>query len=419
MKQLSLIALSVLGLLICLKLIIVSVAGVSCGFLGCDTVLTSSYATLFGVSLSAIGFGAYAVLLLLTALKRYRTLFRCLSAAVVSVIVLFGIQALVLSSWCLYCVMSSCVLVLMFGLSLSLKDEEEPPIELNIVITILLLAFLGVIVEGVVSHSLKSTTYALKVDGVTFTLSEVDAELGLSGVELENQKNELREKWLRAYLVEKDTSQRGMTKSQLYAELVSQYKSNIVDGLRKYEDSLYEKYNVDVRFPLPTLVDIPDNRFGAIQSEKVNPFHIVEFIDLECGHCRKIHSEIKTLKEAYPEKISIEVRHFPLKSHEHSKQAAQIAWCMNNQQLGMAYVDSVFEFEGALSPEVLLSIALDKGAHRERLLTCVSEPVSFDALEEDIRIAKDLGVTGTPAVFLNNRFVRSIADIESTIKKAR
>ena len=207
--------------------------------------------------------------------------------------------------------------------------------------------------------------------------------------------------------------------SSLYLELVSKHKANIVEGLKLYEESLLDKYNVDIKFPISSFVSVPENRYGAIQETDVKEFHIVEFIDLECGHCRKIHHEIKTLLEKYPDKISIDIRHYPLPSHTHAMQAAQLAWCMNNQHLGGHFVDAVFEFKGNVSEEALVDIVIQQGGQRNRLMAWISEESSFNAIQQDIQIAKEIGVTGTPTLFLNNRFVRSVTDIEKVLKNAR
>jgi protein-disulfide isomerase/uncharacterized membrane protein len=412
-------SLSILGLFICLKLITVSVASTSCGFTGCDAVLSSSYSNIFGISLASLGFGFYSVCLFLISQNYIKSLLRWMKAGCFVVLLLFLIQLIVIKAWCAYCLLSSLIIVVMLLILIKRPLSDEPVFTLKTKLLIALLLFVGIGVESLLRHSLRETTTVLTIDNVHYSLSDVDRELGLSGADLERQKNELRHKWLRAKLLERELEERSITKAQLYTELIGQYKSDIMSGLKQYEDSLFEKYNVSVNFPVPSIVEISDNRFGSISPSDKKEFHIVEFIDLECGHCRTIHKELKALKEAHPERVSIEIRHFPLASHQHSKKAAQIAWCMNNQQLGYEYIDAAFSQNRALNEALLIQVALDSGANKDALFACVAEPHSFEAIKEDISIGKDIGVSGTPAVFVNNQFVRSIDDIQQMILNAR
>ena len=408
-----------MGLLVCLKLIILTVSGIGCGFTGCDAVLSSSYASVFGVSLASLGFGYYAGVLFLLTQSRLELAYRLVSFALVTVVGLILIQAFVINAWCVYCLLSAGLTVGLWGILSGCEKGKGLKISKELGILLACVLILGLVVEFVVGHSLRTTTSVVSINGQGYSLDEVDARLGLSGAELEQQKNALRHKWLRSHLVDIDTQARGITKSQLYAELVSQYKADIMTGLKEYENTLFDTYDVKVNFPLPKTVSITDNRYGSIGDIEKKEFHLVEFIDLECGHCRKIHHDIKALKDAYPEKLSIEIRHFPLKSHKNAKQAAQLAWCLNNQNLGAAFIDAVFSAQDGLTSEKLIEIGMSLGADQTTLGACISDPSSFEAIKEDIRIAEEIGVSSTPAVFVNNRFIRSVDEIETMILNAR
>lgn len=88
---------------------------------GCETVLTSSYATIFGIPLALIGAAFYVVALMLlgifleTKKRSILTLLTLLTAAGFLVaIILVGIQAFVLHAFCQYCLLSELIDFLLF-----------------------------------------------------------------------------------------------------------------------------------------------------------------------------------------------------------------------------------------------------------------------------------------------------------------
>lgn len=92
-----------------------------CTLGGCETVLTSSFATIFGVPLGLLGMVFYGSIMLLTGIYLHthsqfmRTLlFTLCSLGLVAGIVLIAIQGLVLHAWCYYCLFSEVVDFLLF-----------------------------------------------------------------------------------------------------------------------------------------------------------------------------------------------------------------------------------------------------------------------------------------------------------------
>lgn len=93
---------------------------------GCETVLTSSFATIGNVPLSLIGSVFYGSVLLLTGIfltlrtKHYALsslLFALCTAGFIVGLILIGIQAFILHSWCYYCLFSELIDFLLFDTS--------------------------------------------------------------------------------------------------------------------------------------------------------------------------------------------------------------------------------------------------------------------------------------------------------------
>jgi protein-disulfide isomerase len=55
---------------------------------------------------------------------------------------------------------------------------------------------------------------------------------------------------------------------------------------------------------------------------------LVEYVDLECPHCREVNPVIRELRERLGDRLRYVYRHFPLKSsHPHAQLAAEAAEC--------------------------------------------------------------------------------------------
>lgn len=92
-----------------------------CTIGGCETVLTSKYATVLGLPLALVGAVFYGVILLMSGIflqtktKTFATyLFVFCTAGLVVGLVLIGIQAFLLHAWCYYCLFSELIDFLLF-----------------------------------------------------------------------------------------------------------------------------------------------------------------------------------------------------------------------------------------------------------------------------------------------------------------
>lgn len=93
--------------------------------LGCETVLTSQFSTIFGIPIALFGslfFLSLIILLLLGFLRYFKILI--LLGLLVSVN-LFFIQAFVLHAFCQYCLLSEVIILAIFILSFILKGKQE------------------------------------------------------------------------------------------------------------------------------------------------------------------------------------------------------------------------------------------------------------------------------------------------------
>ena len=134
------------------------------------------------------------------------------------------------------------------------------------------------------------------------------------------------------------------------------------------------------------------------------PVLIVEFADYECPYCQQIHPELKKLEQEYAGKVALAFKDFPLPMHPHAEKAAEAARCAAEQ-------GKFWEFHDALFNDHQLELAQLKEHARTLKLDAASFDQCLDAGEQAAGVRKDfaqarrLGLTGTPAFFVNGHFL--------------
>lgn len=144
------------------------------------------------------------------------------------------------------------------------------------------------------------------------------------------------------------------------------------------------------------------------------PVKIVEYSDFECPSCRFAQQELHRILEAYPEKIQVIYKHFPLSSHRWSIYAHQAAECMNAQGKFWPYQERVYDRQSEWAPlnippvEVLARYARELGADMDRFGKCMSDVDVTRAIYAEKEEGNQRQVNATPTFFINEeRFVGS------------
>jgi protein-disulfide isomerase len=132
---------------------------------------------------------------------------------------------------------------------------------------------------------------------------------------------------------------------------------------------------------------------------------IIEFGDFQCPYCREVTSTIDDLLTRHGDDVRVVFRHNPLAIHPEAKSAAKAALAAGRQGKFWAMHDKLFESQFELSPAKYREYAIAIGLDATKFDTDFADPELDRRIEEDLGIAKRFGVTGTPAFFVNGRFL--------------
>ncbi len=155
--------------------------------------------------------------------------------------------------------------------------------------------------------------------------------------------------------------------------------------------------------PVPQYVryKIPTEGFPSLGPADA-PITIVEFGDFQCPYCRQWQQQTyQPLLNAYPGKIRIVYRDFPLTSiHPNAMPAAEAAQCANEQNAFWPYYDKLFSSD-KLGDDVYKQYAQDLGLDMNQFNECVSNHKYAQAIQTDSDFAVSTGVNSTPTFFIN------------------
>ncbi len=135
------------------------------------------------------------------------------------------------------------------------------------------------------------------------------------------------------------------------------------------------------------------------------PVTIIEFSDYECPFCSRAEATINQVKKAYEGKIRVVFRDFPLNFHQHAQKAHEAAGCAQEQGKFWEMHDKLFANQKALGIANLNTYATEIGLDMAKFETCLSSGARADEVKNDLKEGQLAGVSGTPAFFINGRFL--------------
>lgn len=179
--------------------------------------------------------------------------------------------------------------------------------------------------------------------------------------------------------------------------------------------SLRSQAKVLVRLepPTPARVDVPVA--GApVRGAADARVTVVEFSDFQCPFCKQAHPTLSKVLERYPGKVKLVYRDFPLERiHPQAGRAAQAARCANEQEKFWEYHDVLFAQSPRLNLADLKRYARQVGLDAAKFETCLSSEMHKAAVQKDLDEGKKLGVTSTPAFFVNGRPLSGAQSLEA------
>lgn len=211
-----------------------------------------------------------------------------------------------------------------------------------------------------------------------------------------------------------------------YVKINKIQKEQIIAWLKQYEA---QNWKIDTnQAPQANNTVAPSNTWNKIsleQAKKVtnentyilwNPdaeITWVEYSDLECPFCKKLHLSwtIDDIIKSYDWKVNFVFKQFPLNFHENAPKEAE--WALCAWELGWSdkyysYVNTIYErtrWNGrGFALDALVPLAKELWIDEDKFKTCLDSGKYTSRVQSETSEWQTFGISGTPwNVFINNK----------------
>lgn len=137
---------------------------------------------------------------------------------------------------------------------------------------------------------------------------------------------------------------------------------------------------------------------------------IAEFADFECPACAGARVVLDELLQKYPNDLALVFKHFPLSMHPNAEKAARAAVAAQRQGKFWEMHGQLFENQQRLDATTIEQVAKSIGLDMKRFVQDRDSEATADAVARDRKQGESLGISGTPALFVNGRPILPSSD---------
>ncbi len=133
------------------------------------------------------------------------------------------------------------------------------------------------------------------------------------------------------------------------------------------------------------------------------PVTILEYANLECGHCARLAPHLEALVAELPEVVRIVFRHFPLTTvHRHAAEAAEAVEAAGAQGRFWEMLHLVLA-RRRVEPANMRASAAEVGCNLEVFDHALATHAHLPAIRRDVRRGLDDGVNDAPTLYINSQ----------------
>jgi protein-disulfide isomerase len=188
-------------------------------------------------------------------------------------------------------------------------------------------------------------------------------------------------------------------------------------AVEKLQQRLNKQNNVTVFFT-PYRLEFANEGAPTIGKPDA-PVKLVEFSDFQCPFCHQFAPTLKQVEQKYGDKVQIVYRQFPLTTiHPFAFKAAEASLCAQEQGKFWEMHDAMFGDQQKLAVSDLKASAGRLGMDQKKFDGCLDTGKYTERVQKDMQEGQRVGITGTPAVFVNGAFLEGGAVPFETVSAA-
>jgi len=152
--------------------------------------------------------------------------------------------------------------------------------------------------------------------------------------------------------------------------------------------------------PTEEIVMASVNENDHIRGSIDAPVKLVEYSDLDCPFCQKVHPTLQKLVDDYDGQVAWIYRHAPLASlHPNAAKKAEATECVNEiagNDAFWSYVDLLFGTGWEASLSQLSNLAVQVGVNGALFQECLDSDIYAQKVDDHLADAYTAGLMGTP-----------------------
>ena len=288
------------------------------------------------------------------------------------------------------------------------------------------------------------------VAGIDILQSTVEDAVKSQILDLERQRHQLMERALSGQidqaLIQAEANAQGVTIPELLRVEVNEKTVPVTDA---EIDAFYEQRKDQLNQPKEAMVDRIRTHLSGQKSQQVRgnflrtlrakhevesfldpmrvevadaeapsfgpadaPVTLVEFSDFQCPYCNKLVPTIDQVKAEYGDQVRVVFRQFPLERiHANARLAAEASLCADDDGKFWELHDAMFADFRNLSRDRIVEMGAEVGLG-DSFVACVDDHRHAGRVTADLAAGRAAGVSGTPAMFVNGRFLSGAVPFE-------
>jgi protein-disulfide isomerase len=189
-------------------------------------------------------------------------------------------------------------------------------------------------------------------------------------------------------------------------EIIRAYLLENPEMLRDMAEKLEQKEKLaEIELRDKALVTFKDEVFKTPTDPTIgNPkgdVTVVEFMDYNCGWCKKSMAEVSTLLKTDP-KVKFVFKEFPIFG-EHSEFAARAALAARKQGKYWELHQAMFSHDGQVTTDVVKQLAEALGLDMTKLQADIESKEIGEQIAANMQLGKNLAISGTPAFIIDDQ----------------
>lgn len=166
----------------------------------------------------------------------------------------------------------------------------------------------------------------------------------------------------------------------------------------------------ELGLPAGKYLALPEiNEKDPIFGSKDAKVKVVVFSDYQCPYCKLLFTSLRDTMKQYKDNVVFDYKHLPLDFHPQANNAALASTCAQEQGKFWEYSDKLYASQAEWSNAKDVSgkfkeYARTLGLKSADFNNCLDNKKYQNKIDADKSEASDFGISGTPALFINDDF---------------